>query len=81
MVSTDAVCYNSVRHARLAETRRNGDWRQDRGWASASMTDPYGYLTWPGKTHFLRGQPIGPMGAAPDIGPQAPPEESWQVHP
>ncbi|HEY5006465.1 MAG TPA: hypothetical protein VII42_00590 [Caulobacteraceae bacterium] len=46
-----------------------------------SMTDRYGFLTWPGKTHFLHGQPVGPMGDAPDIGPQAPPEESWQVHP
>jgi hypothetical protein len=65
----------------------------DSGWSSSerhdgwggdgrrpSMTDRYGFLTWPGKTHFLRGQPIGPMGYAPDIGPQAPPE-SWQVHP
>ena len=36
------------------------------------MTDRYGFLTWPGKTHFLRGQPIE---ATADIGPQAPPEE------
>jgi hypothetical protein len=46
-----------------------------------SMTDRYGFLTWPGKTHFLRGQPVGPMGVAPNIGPQAPPEEDGQVYP
>jgi len=58
---------------------RHDGWGGDGG--RPSMTDRYGFLTWPGKTHFLRGQPVGPMGVAPDIGPQAPPEESWQVHP
>jgi hypothetical protein len=60
-------------------SERHDGWGGDGG--RPSMTDRYGFLTWPGKTHFLRGQPVGPMGDAPDIGPQAPPEESWQVHP
>jgi hypothetical protein len=62
-----------------ASQQQHGGWGERR-WAEASvsMTDGYGYLTWPGKTHFIHGQP---MGAGPDIGPQAPPEESWQVHP
>jgi hypothetical protein len=58
--------------------QRDG-WAERRwGTERVSMTDRYGYLTWPGKTHFINGQPIG---YAPDIGPQAPPEESWQIHP
>ncbi|HEX4197901.1 MAG TPA: hypothetical protein VHZ26_10700 [Caulobacteraceae bacterium] len=60
--------------------QQQGGWGERRRWAEASvsMTDRYGYLTWPGKTHFMHGQPIG---YGPDFGPQAPPEESWQVHP
>jgi hypothetical protein len=63
-----------------SSSEHHGGWDAEggRAWGRPSMTDRYGFLTWPGKTHFLRGQPIE---ATPDIGPQAPPEESWEVHP
>jgi hypothetical protein len=50
-------------------------WRGARVWTSASSdTDRFGFLTWPGKTHFQNGQPIVET-------PEAPAEGPWQVHP
>jgi hypothetical protein len=79
----DSGWSSSERGAGWASSERSSGWGGEQRGSSdhVSMTDRYGFLTWPGKTHFLRGQPVGPMGVAPDIGPQAPPEESWQVHP
>ena len=72
---------SSERSSGWATEQRSSGWGGGQRWERVSMTDRYGFLTWPGKTHYLRGQPIGPNGVVdPDIGPQAPPE-SWQVHP
>ncbi len=39
-------------------------WREGGGWVERPWaTDQFGYLTWPGKTHF--GGPPAPEGAAP----------------
>lgn len=65
-------------------------WQDRRPWA----TDQFGYLTWPGKTHFIGGQPVdggampppppgamppGPPPGAEDQGP--PPGADWQGPP
>ena len=49
------------------------EWGQ-RPWA----TDVFGYLTWPGKTHFAGGRPVE-GGALPP--PPPPPPEGWQGPP
>jgi hypothetical protein len=73
-------------------------WSEGDGrWASSwdehvSATDRYGYLTWPGKTHFVNGQPVDegnqgarrgypPMRAAPEGAMRPPPPEGWQDGP
>ena len=43
-------------------------WQDRRPWA----TDRFGYLTWPGKTHFIGGQPVE-GGALPPPPPGAMP--------
>ena len=61
---------------RWAEAREHhwggGEWGR-RPWA----TDAFGYLTWPGKTHFASGQPV--EGATPP--PPPPPPEDMQGPP
>lgn len=68
-------------------------WRDRRPWA----TDRFGYLTWPGKTHFVGGQPVDggaipppppPPGAMPPMPPPPgadmqgpPPGADWQGPP
>lgn len=72
--------YSREEDSQWSSAERHGGWDDERDESAErpSMTDRYGFLTWPGKTHFRHGRPIS---EAPDIGPQAPPEESWEVHP
>jgi hypothetical protein len=48
-----------------------------RPWA----TDRYGYLTWPGKTHFIDGHPIAGEFPPPPPPEGVPPPEGWQGPP
>ena len=74
-----AFGYSREADSQWSSSEHHGGWAEERGGSGRpSMTDRYGFLTWPGKTHFIHGQPIDD---AADIGPQAPPEQSWQVHP
>jgi hypothetical protein len=50
-----------------------GAYEGERPWA----TDRYGYLTWPGKTHFGH----APMAREPEAGPPLPPEEGPPLGP
>ncbi|MDR3510280.1 MAG: hypothetical protein P4L73_01480 [Caulobacteraceae bacterium] len=57
---------------RWAYGRQDGAWAeamQDRHWT----TDRFGYLDWPGKTHFVDGHPVD-GGALPPPPPGPPPE-------
>ena len=58
-------------------SEHHGAWHEDAGWASGRtmMTDRFGYLTWPGKTHFINGQPVD------EAQPSPPQQGPWQVHP
>jgi hypothetical protein len=62
-----------------------GHW--DLAWAERPWaTDRFGYLTWPGKTHFVNGQAVdedmGPPPPPPhDGGPPPPPPEGWHGPP
>jgi hypothetical protein len=64
-------------------SQSGGAWMEHRTCpceAHRSATDQYGFLTWPGKTHYWHGQPVDgrPMGPPPWAGdPQGPVE----VHP
>ena len=80
MASRGVYGYSRETEEQWSSSERHGGWRDARdGWSEApSMTDRYGFLTWPGKTHYMHGEP---MGDAQDIGPRAPPEDSWRVHP
>ena len=61
-----AFGYTREEESAWSSAERGGGWSEERGWASGrpSMTDRYGYLTWPGKTHFLHGQPVADAGMA-----------------
>ncbi len=77
--SSGAFGYSREAESAWSTSERRGGWSDEGdGSERVSMTDRYGFLTWPDKTHYRRGQP---MGEAPDIGPQGPPDQSWQVHP
>lgn len=71
-----------------------GRWAHGRGahwdlaWAERPWaTDAFGYLTWPGKTHFVnghavKGEPPPPPPPPPEgAGPPPPPPEGWQGPP
>jgi hypothetical protein len=62
--------------------------RWDLAWAERPWaTDRFGYLTWPGKTHFVDGHavrddmPPPPPPPPEGAGPPPPPPEGWQGPP